>query len=717
MSSGRWRALGANAVKTQRREYERGLLLIVLVAVVAAALYTWRDIESDRATTIEASAAVTDALAESIENHISATLRDAENATLSAALLIEDAGGPGAIPQEKLHRELKRELWNDESTARLVALGKDGVVYGSSAELPAPVAKIDLPKQEWKLISPSPRPFRIGFPQRSLFDGELVLPYTCDVLANDGTVIGAVRSELKIENFSTAWAGIGSMQHGAVVFLTLDGTILARAPLRESNLGTQPENIRRFVSENVAHANSGRVEFFSRFDNVTRYTSWRRMGNQPLVIAVGIESDAMLAPWRDRTRQRIVVLGLGSTALLAMAIALAWYLRRLQRSEDSRHELELRYSAAIENSTIAVGVTDAEGRFIHMNPASETIFGYTSDELIAMPPETLLTPESRATRAERMRNLLGRDSYSYEIPMLRKDGRHIWVMVHATRVLDLQGNTAGFVVHSQDVTDRKDHEARMRALNEELEQRVEQRTAELLRANQDLEAFSYSAAHDIRSPLAAIAGFVDLLARDLGEIPEKAARRIEIIKRQLGQTAQTVEDLLALSRSGNQALRMGPVDVSALVAEVREQLDMQNGGRDVRWIVHPLPDVWADRGSLRQALANMIGNAHKYSRGRDPAVIEIGSTSVDAGVAEFYIRDNGIGFDNSQLADLFAPFRRLKGAGAFEGSGIGLAIVQRIIERNGGRVWAEGAPGEGAVFRFTLPASDADHGETPHRGV
>lgn len=243
---------------------------------------------------------------------------------------------------------------------------------------------------------------------------------------------------------------------------------------------------------------------------------------------------------------------------------------------------------------------------------------------------------------------------------------------------------------------------RLRAENAELARCVRRRTQELEAANRELEAFSYSVSHDLRAPLRAVDGYSRLLQDQFGpQLPAEAQRLVQTVRDSGQRMAGLIEALLRLSRLGRQPLERRPVELAALVRDGVEELRREQGDRAVDVRVGPLPDCVGDPTLLRQVVINLLSNAFKYTRRTPEPVVEVG-TRTEAGEAAYFVRDNGAGFDMSQAHRLGVVFQRLHGEHEFEGTGVGLALVQRIVQRHGGRLWAQGAVGRGATFFFTL---------------
>jgi two-component system sensor kinase len=264
-----------------------------------------------------------------------------------------------------------------------------------------------------------------------------------------------------------------------------------------------------------------------------------------------------------------------------------------------------------------------------------------------------------------------------------------------------------FVQHT--VTGRNRAERKLKQLNEELEERVKERTTQLRAANQELQAFNYTVSHDLRAPLRAVhTSSRMLLEAEDDALADTARKRVCAIRDNVARMSQLIDDLLAFSRSARRDVQQSEVDVGELAQVVFNELKAGMPDREVTLEVKDAPTTTGDLSMLWEAMCNLLSNAMKFTRGQDPARVEVGGWSENgSSQCVYYVKDNGVGFDPKHTDRLFNVFQRLHSDDEFEGTGVGLAIVQRIIERHGGKIWAEGAKGQGATFYFSLPAPKA----------
>jgi light-regulated signal transduction histidine kinase (bacteriophytochrome) len=310
-----------------------------------------------------------------------------------------------------------------------------------------------------------------------------------------------------------------------------------------------------------------------------------------------------------------------------------------------------------------------------------------------------------------LRAVRSRNFYDTECRIQRHDGEYRWMEVHGVPVLEADGAIREWVITCADMHNRKQTDEEIRKLNQELEQRVLERTAELEKSNQELEAFAYSVSHDLRAPLRAVSGFSRILLEEYApRLPEKAQHYLEAARKNAVQMGELIDDLLAFSQLSRQPLHKQPIAPAELVRQVLQDLRPDREGRQVEITVGDLPGCEGDPRLLKQVLVNLLSNGFKYTRTREVARIEVGAMTPFAGATPvYYVRDNGVGFDMRYADKLFGVFQRLHGTLEYPGTGVGLAIVQRIVHRHGGRVWAEAAVNQGATFYFVLDQGRPHH--------
>lgn len=367
-------------------------------------------------------------------------------------------------------------------------------------------------------------------------------------------------------------------------------------------------------------------------------------------------------------------------------------------------EAQERLAAIVNSSDDAIIGKTLEGVITDWNPGAEKLLGYTAAEAIGRPITLIFPPERMAEEAGILRQISGGGSVKhYQTVRVCKDGRRVNVSVTVSPILNQQGQVIGASKILRDITEQKRAEEEISRLNAELEARVARRTAELEAANKELEAFSYSVSHDLRAPLRAINGFAGIVLEDFSsQLPEEGRQYLERVRKGGQRMGELIDDLLAFARLSRQTLEHQSVETNRLVREALEELNPRTQGRAIELRVGELPGCRGDRSLLKQVWVNLLSNALKYSRVRSPAVVEVGAERA-GNETVYFVRDNGVGFDMQYATKLFGVFQRLHRAEDFEGTGVGLAIVQRVIHRHGGRVWAHSQPDHGATFYFTIP--------------
>lgn len=382
-----------------------------------------------------------------------------------------------------------------------------------------------------------------------------------------------------------------------------------------------------------------------------------------------------------------------------------------RQAESALRESEVRFRQMTDAAPMLVWMSGPDKRCTYFNQAWLEFTGRTMDQELGHGWAEGVHPDDFQRCLDFYSNAFDqRQPFEMEYRLRRFDGQYRWILDIGVPRFTAAGDFLGYIGSCVDIDDRKQAEAT-------LEQRVKERTAQLEAANRELESFSYSVSHDLRAPLRHIAGFIELLQKRLQQtaLDDTSQRYMTIIADTAKQAGVLIDDLLAFSRMGRSEMRQIEIDMNQLVQEVKRTLVIEPADRPIQWCIHPLPRVRGDPAMLRLVLQNLIENALKYTRSRSEAYIEIGCLSScdsnsPSGLLDllnsqevFYVRDNGIGFNMQYAHKLFGVFQRLHSDPKYEGTGIGLANVRRIVHRHGGRTWAEGEIEAGATFYFSLP--------------
>ncbi len=407
-------------------------------------------------------------------------------------------------------------------------------------------------------------------------------------------------------------------------------------------------------------------------------------------------------------RTILTVTALAQILLLTVIVIMS------ERQIGRRRLAEIRENRAVHRSQLIlhtlrepIALFDEDLRCLLANEAFAELYGLDAQQPLQPLAKLGNGAWSDSVLLQRLSDVLLRDRelWDYEMTQRTVDGSDRRVMINARRLKSREVDTPTLLLTVSDITARALVEQRVNELNRQLEGKV----SKISDVNRELEAFSYSVSHDLRAPLRHIAGFARKLDQHMGDQrDDKSAHYIEVIASSAQRMAMLIDDLLVFSRLGRGALRMQAVDMQSLAEEVRAEVDsaIQGLDRRIRWNLAPLPMVIGDENMLRTVWQNLLGNAAKYTSQREIAHIDVSVRQDQRGDYEFTVTDNGAGFDMQYVDKLFGVFQRLHRASEFEGNGIGLANVRRIVTRHGGRVWAEGKLGEGASFHFSLPATD-----------
>jgi PAS domain S-box-containing protein len=395
---------------------------------------------------------------------------------------------------------------------------------------------------------------------------------------------------------------------------------------------------------------------------------------------------------------------------ILFAMLLTWFAAIRKRVEQellqSRDELQnevvvrTRQASLLNLTHDCIFVRDMDGVITYWNRGSQELYGWTPEQAVGKHSLELLRTIFPKPLSEIEGELLSTGRWEGEVEKTTASGANVFIATRWSLQRDEQKKPIAILQCENDITERRHREDEIRGLNRELGKR----SSELESTNKELEAFAYSISHDLRAPLRHMVGYTELLQKHaFSLVDDKGRRYMMMILEAAKRMGNLIDDLLAFSRIGRAETRETLVSLEQLVKEVQNEVWQETEGRNMSWKIGPLPDLYGDRAMLKLALVNVIANAVKFTRTRSTPEIEIGYTDERNDGVVVFVKDNGVGFDMKYVNKLFGVFQRLHRADEFEGTGIGLATVQRIIHRHGGRVWAEGRVGAGATFYLSLP--------------
>jgi PAS domain S-box-containing protein len=540
-----------------------------------------------------------------------------------------------------------------------------------------------------------------------------------EILRKDGTIFPVVLSATAIKDAHGNFVASRSVMHDvtehkraeeklshlaaivessddAIIGKTLDERILSWNKGAERIYGyTAGEIVGRPISvlapPGLMEELAGLMEGVKRGEGVEHFETTRvRKDGQIIQVALTI------SPIRDARGQ------------IVGASTIARDITRRKQAEEKLRNSEARYRALHRDNPLMIFTLDTEGTVLSINPAGVRQLGYPAVEVEGQSVLNVFHPDDRPQVKSSLEACLRspQSPHRWQFRKIRKNGELVWVEELAQVVTDLSGATNVLVV-CQDITARKQAEEEIQKLNQDLERRVADRTAQLEVANKELESFAYSVSHDLRAPLRSIDGFSRVLQEDYaGQLDEAGKENLAIVRAASQRMALLIDDILQLSRLSRAPLQLLPVDLSALAATVADGLKNLDPDRRVEFVIEPGCMAFADGNLMRIVLENLIGNAWKFTGKQSAAKIEFGRTTHE-GAPAYFVRDNGVGFDMQYATKLFSAFQRLHKMAEFPGTGIGLATVQRVIHRHGGKVWIEGRVNEGATAYFTIPQPES----------
>lgn len=665
-----------------------GSLLVVLWAGTSAILW------QDHRQTIAAAVKENENLVRAFQEHVATLLQGFDQALQLVRVQYTEHGRHFQL------RQVIRQVGLPRGIARISIFDQDGELLQSTL----PLRHVSVSDREYYRVHRKNNAdvLYISQPVVDRMTGKSLLQLSRRISGTDGGFGGVLVLSLDPSYFAEFYGKVQLGANGVVSLVGLDGVTRARQSGRSFSSG---KDIRgKTLFKRLAVSPSGTYRTVGCEDGVPRFISYRAMKQYPFAVLVGVSVDDVLQNARARRNYLLVAL-LGVTAIvsagaLRIARMMALQARSAAELRNSRAQLH-----AFMSSVPDLGwMKDMEGRFVAVNKAFLDWFRVPEHAVIGRTDASILDRESTDRfRIEAERVMRTGQTARFETRAMRSGGDR-WLETIKAPVYDADGSLCGTCGVSRDITERKTSEAAVVEANRILREK----TAELTQLNEDLEAFTYTVSHDLRAPLRHMSGFAGLLRETPGVQNDARAMRLsEKIEHAVRRMVGLIDDLLAFSLAGRSRLSLEPVPLDDIVRKALDDIDDERAGRKVSWRISPLPVALGDAALLKIAFGNILSNAIKFTGGCPAPEIEVGAVSGSGTECSVYVRDNGVGFDMADAGRIFDVFVRLHADREFEGTGIGMATVKRIVDRHGGRIRAEGRRGSGATFYVTLPPAHA----------
>ncbi|MDD2914014.1 MAG: ATP-binding protein [Gallionella sp.] len=649
-------------------------------------------------------------LAQILAQDIGADIGKVDLALLATADEIELQYASGGIKAHALNTFMARMQGRVPEVFSLRMSDTQGNVrYGTGVNPDARVTNFDREYFIRQRINPNAG-LVIGQPIFTRIDQRWAIPLSRAIHLPDGSFGGVVYANLSIDRLTNIFAKLNVGPRGSISLRDAELRIFARYPV--------PGDIPRVLGEKLAvpelqeMIGAGRVSgayvTSHTLDGIERKFAVRKISGYSLYAVIGRATDEYMARWKDQAVKTsiLAVLFFLTTLISSWLLYRSWKYQLAATLELAREEEKFH---TVADYTYDWEYWEGAGReILFMSPSCERLTGYSQSEFMSDPEllYRIIHPDDRHLMEAHRIDAAHEDEAGADFRIVRRNGEIRWIAHGCCSVYGRDGTFNGRRACNRDITERKQAEAEVLTLNAELEQRVAQRTAQLEANNKELEEFSYSMSHDMRTPLRALDGFSKILLEEhAAGLDDEGKRMLKVLRDNARRMGRLVDDILLFLSMGRRKIAYVAVDVAKLVPEIFAELQAVTPARRLRLVLGTLPPAWGDRDMIREVLQHLLSNAVKFSPNDGEVLIEVGCTNEEEGNC-YYVKDRGVGFDMRYADKLFKVFERVHPTGQFEGSGIGLAIVKRIVTRHGGRVWAEGKVNGGATIYFALPAKD-----------